>query len=171
MTPLGAAGDVKKPSHVERESAITPPVYVIRGPASIPRHQLITPVDGVIIDAGEHVCKAGLRIDVVELAVTISDDCGAVGAAFGVREQPAFAPKCKSAKGFGGIVRQTDSSIAKATRKVVPALELDWLSNRGRARQAGPLLAQPCFQGSQHKYELDLLRQRSLSAGYVSEFS
>ena len=102
----------------------------------------------------------------LSFAVTISDHCGAVGAAFGVGEQPAFAPKCKSAKGFGGIVRQTDSSIAKATRKVVPALEhvIDWLSNRGRARRAGSLLPQPCFQGSQHKYELDLLRQRSLSA-------
>jgi hypothetical protein len=57
----------------------------------------------------------------LSFAVTISDDCGAVGAAFGAGEQPALAPKCKSAKGFGGNVRQTDSSIAKATRKVVPA--------------------------------------------------
>jgi hypothetical protein len=72
----------------------------------------------------------------LSFAVTISDDCGAVGAAFGAGEQPAFAPKCKSAKGFGGIVHQTYSSIAKATRKVVPALEhvIDWLSNRGAAR-------------------------------------
>jgi hypothetical protein len=34
MTPFGAAGDVKKPSHVERESAIMPPVYVVCLPAS-----------------------------------------------------------------------------------------------------------------------------------------
>jgi hypothetical protein len=60
MTPLGAAGDVKKPSHVERESAIMPPVYVVRWPASIPRLQLIKPVDAVIIDAGEHVMQARL---------------------------------------------------------------------------------------------------------------
>ena len=60
MTPLGAAGDVKKPSHVERESAIMPPVYVVRWPASIQRLQLIKPVDAVIIDAGEHVMQARL---------------------------------------------------------------------------------------------------------------
>jgi hypothetical protein len=64
---FGRSGNVKKPSHVERESAIMPLVYVVRWPASIPRHQLIKPVDGVIVDAGEHVCKPGLLIDVVEL--------------------------------------------------------------------------------------------------------
>jgi len=64
-----------------------------------------------------------------------------------------IAPKCKSAqRPFGSIVGQTDSSIAKETRKVVPALEhvIDWLSNRCRARQAGSLLAQPHLQSS-HK--------------------
>jgi len=30
IAPFGAAADVQKPSHVERESAIMPPVYVVR---------------------------------------------------------------------------------------------------------------------------------------------
>jgi hypothetical protein len=100
----------------------------------------------------------------LSFAVTISDDCGAVGAAFGAGEQPALAPKCKSAKGFGGMfvrqIRPLPRQRAKSSQRHV----IDWLSNRGRARRAGSLLPQPCFQGSKHKYELDLLRQRSLSA-------
>src|SRR6478609_5686752 len=63
----------------------------------IPGQQLIEPVDGVIVDAGQHVGEPGLRIDVVELRRhdQRGHDSGAVGAAFGAGEQS----KAKSGEG------------------------------------------------------------------------
>ena len=118
-------------------------------------------------------CKPGLRIDVVELRRHDQRSLRRGRRRVRSRRTVSICALVQIREGLRRNARQTDSSIAKATRKVVPALEhvIDWLSNRGRARQAGSLLSRPCFQGNQHKYELDLLRQRSLSASYISEFS
>ena len=58
-----------------------PPTTLHRG-GPVPGQQLIKPVDGVIVDAGEHVGEPGLRIDVVELRRhdQRGHDSGAVGA-------------------------------------------------------------------------------------------
>src|SRR5690349_1884827 len=127
----------------------------------IPGQQLIEPVDGVIVDAGEYVGEPGLRVDVVELRRHDQrrHDSGAVGAAFGAGEQPRFSPQCKSPqRAFGGIVGQADTPVVEKARKVIPALEhvIDWLCNGCRARQVRPLLAQPHFQ-SLHKGHAVLL--------------
>jgi hypothetical protein len=92
IAPFGATGDVKKPSHVERESAVMPPLYDAPSRRPSSRTKVRRPVDSVIIDAGGHVGEP-LRIDLVESANTC-------------------ASKSKSAKrAFCSIVRQADASI------------------------------------------------------------
>jgi hypothetical protein len=91
-------------------------------------------VDGVTVDAGEHVSEPSLWIDVTELIChgQRRRDSGTTGTAFGNGEQPRLASQGKSAKGaFGSIVRQADSPITKETREVIltPEHEVDWLEN------------------------------------------
>src|SRR5215475_24697 len=64
----------------------------------VPGQKLIEPVAGVVVDAGEHVCEPGLRIDVVELCRHDQrrHDGGAVGAAIRAGEEPGFAPESEA---------------------------------------------------------------------------
>jgi hypothetical protein len=72
-------------------SALMPPLYdALSLGCPVPRQKLFEPVDGVIVDAGEHVGEPGLGIDVVELGRVNQrqHDRGALAAAIGAGEQP-----------------------------------------------------------------------------------
>src|SRR5215831_5366451 len=72
--------------------------------------------DLVIGDTCEHVCKPGLRINVVELASLHEreHDRGTLTAAIGAGEQPRPAPQSNSSeRALGGIVGQADPAVLK----------------------------------------------------------
>ena len=98
-------------------SALMPPLYDAPSRRPVPGQQLIKPVDGVIVDAGEHVGELGLWIDVVELRShdQRGHDSGAVGAAFGAGEQRRLASQRKSAQRSSAalFVRQIFTSWRK----------------------------------------------------------
>ncbi len=59
----------------------------------IPWQEFVEPVDGVIVDASQHVGEPSLRIDVIELGRRDQrgHDRGPASAAFGAGEQPRLA--------------------------------------------------------------------------------
>src|SRR6516225_2085972 len=61
-------------------------------------------------------------------------------------------PIVNSQGALGRIVREADPAIVDEADKPIPAPEhvVDRLGDRGRARQAGALLTQPCLQGGQN---------------------
>src|SRR3546814_9911424 len=74
---------------------------------------------------------------------------GTRGATVGTCEQPRFPSQRKtSQRPLGGIVCQADPAVLGEAGEVAPTLEqvVDRPGDGGRARELGPLLAQPCFQ-------------------------
>ena len=127
-------------------------------------------MDSVVIDARKHVGEPGLRIDVVEFGGHDQGrhDGGTLGTAIGAGEQPGFAAQGKAAQGsFGCVVGQADPAVVDEAGEAVPSLEhiVDRLGDRGRARQAAPLLAQPGFQSLQERRALFLTDAQPLGSG------
>ena len=121
----------------------------------IPWQQFGKPALWDVGDAAEHVGEPSQRIDVIELGRHDQRGHGGspIGATFGAGEEPGFSAKCKPSKGaLGRIVREADPAIVDEADKPIPAPEyvVDRLGDRGRARQAGALLTQPCLQGGQN---------------------
>ena len=113
-------------------------------------------MDSVIVDAGKYVGEPGLRIDVVELCRHDQrrHEGGAVGTTFGAGEEPGLAAEGKAAqRALRRIVCQADPSVIDEASEPIPAAQhvIDRLGDRGRVRQPGALLAQPCFQCRQKR--------------------
>jgi hypothetical protein len=89
-----------------------------------PGQELIEPLDVVIVDTVEDVCKPRLRIDVVEprgLDQRVHHG-GALAAAIGAGEQPRLAPERNAAqRALGGVVGEADPTIVEEAREGVSA--------------------------------------------------
>src|ERR1700745_507429 len=85
------------------------------GPGSpVPWQKLVEPVDGVIVDPGEHVGEPCLRIDVIELGCLNErqHDRRALTTAIGAGEQPRLPPKSNSAQfALRCIVGEADAPV------------------------------------------------------------
>src|SRR3546814_3001541 len=96
---------------------------------------------------------------------------GTRGATVGTCEQPRFPSQRKtSQRPLGGIVCQADPAVLGEAGEVAPTLEqvVDRPGDGGRARELGPLLAQPCFQfGEQRSEEHTSELQSLMSISYA----
>jgi hypothetical protein len=103
--------------------------------------QLFKPVDGVIIDAREHVGEPGLRVDFVEPRYLDQRvyHSGALAAAVGSGEQPCLQ------RPLGGVVGEADATVGQEAREGVPALEylIHCFADVAVARKLGALCSHP----------------------------
>jgi hypothetical protein len=116
----------------------------------VPRQQLVEPVDGVIVDAGEHVGEPGLRIDAVEVGGLDQrvHHGGALAAAVGACEQPRLVGKADAT-----IIEETRESVPSPwrLRRAATASSARFASGlRGRRRAA---LRAPCEPRSARRPE------------------
>jgi len=75
IAPFGAAGHVKKPSHVDRESAIMPLLY--NAPSPRP-NSTAKPVDGVIVERARHRRTDGGYHSIgstVDMFIAVAEKC------------------------------------------------------------------------------------------------
>ena len=80
--------------------------------------------DGKLGDAGQHVGKPGLWIDVVEASRRNQGqhDGGPVGAPIGSGEAPIFSAASHAAQGsFRRVIRHADPAVVGVSGKVGPA--------------------------------------------------
>src|SRR5258708_4682190 len=100
----------------------------------------------------------------LSLAVMISVAMTAARSA--PRSEPANSQDLRP-RAFSGIVAEANPAVVDEARKPVPTLEhvVDRFGDRGRARQAGALLAQPCFQRRQKRRALLLADAQPLVRG------
>src|SRR5262245_64377610 len=95
------------------------------GALPVPWQQRREVGDLVFGDAREHVCKPGLRINVVELAGLDQrqQDRGTLTAAIGAGKQPRLAPKRNSSqRALSCIVAHADPAVFKKARECLDAL-------------------------------------------------
>src|SRR4051794_13821157 len=114
----------------------------------IPGQEFVNALGGVVWQAGEHVGKPGLRVDVVELCGgdQAVDGSRASAAFVGAGEGPVLAAQGDGPQlAFRGVVRHAKAPIIQEAGECVPAVEavVDSFGSVAVLGEPGTLFAQP----------------------------
>src|SRR5436190_5640210 len=117
----------------------------------IPGQEFVNALGGVVWQAGEHVGKPGLRVDVVELCGgdQAVDGSRASAAFVGAGEGPVLAAQGDGPQlAFRGVVRHAKAPIIQEAGECVPAVEavVDSFGSVAVLGEPGTLFAQPGLQ-------------------------